>query len=133
MEKISIITLILTVLLCPLFICPVSASPQIEITPLGGFFPGAIIRNTGDEDIYNLQYKIELTGGILNKINLTGAGFISMLPAGDEFATAIRISMPLVGFGYIQLHIEVWNEDIQQVEVTVKGILLFVFILLIPG
>ena len=78
----------------------------------GGFFPGAIIRNTGDEDIYDLQYKIELTGGIFDQINLTGSGFVSILPAGDNFATAIRISMPLVGFGDITLHIEIWNEDI---------------------
>ena len=127
------IVLIGMFLLIPLSGIVVKATPQIQITPLGGFFPGAIIRNTGNEDIHDLYYRIEVTGGVLDRVNQISEGYLSNLPAGDNFTMSIHITMFLVGFGPMTLTITIEGEGFEPISLTVQGFLIFVYIFLIPG
>ena len=127
------IVLIGVFLLIPLSGIIVKAAPQIQITPLGGFFPGAIIKNTGNEDIHDLYYSIELQGGVLNRVNLMSEGYLSNLPADDNFAMSMRIAMFLVGFGQITLTITIEGQGFDPMTLTVQGFLIFVYVFLIPG
>lgn len=120
-------------LLIPLSGMVVKAAPQIQITPLGGFFPGAIIKNTGSEDIHDLYYSIELQGGVLNRVNLMSEGYLSNLPADDNFAMSMRIAMFLVGFGQMTLTITIEGQGFEPISLTVQGFLIFVYVFLIPG
>jgi len=96
---------------------------ELEIGEVTGgvFRVKAEINNIGDIDISDIDWKIEITGGFLERINKTTTGLIPVIPVnGKEIIT----SSPIIGFGRITIHITV-----NDVDKTVNGFIFLCFIL----
>ena len=131
MKKTWYCVCILVVLLLPLMNNSISAQPEIRITPLGGFFPGAVIQNVGDEDAEFIYWDIQIQGGLLQRINVSGKGWIESLPADDHIATSIRLASFIFGYGPITITITINGENVETMTLMTTGLLLFVYILLL--
>ena len=96
-------------------------STQIEIT--GGL--GAIVgvRNVGNEDSIDVEWKISANGGLLNQINTTLYREIPVLKPG----TTLREAVPMLGFGPVEIKVSAKPKDKADITETYQAFAFFGF------
>lgn len=92
--------------------------PHLDVEIKGGLGIKAIITNNGLGDAVDITYEITVEGGILDKINKTDSGNIS-ISAGESKTISIK---PFFGFGSIQVTLNVGFK-----EVNTEGMQLILF------
>lgn len=99
----------------------------LELTLSGGIGVKYSIKNVGSVDAVGVQIYLKITGGILNRINITEDGvFISPLaPNGSIDGTV----MPL-GLGQIAMTMTIRATNAVEVTKNVDGVILFFFVVL---
>ncbi len=105
----------------------------IEQTTLDIVFGGSIfastimIKNTGNETAWNIEWQYTVKGGILQMINATMNGTWPELAPGDSLPIKIGF---LFGLGPISFTITARAVNAPEVSITKDALLLFIFILL---
>ena len=99
---------------------------EIEIT--GGFGAHVVIRNVGDYDAIDVEWSVNITGGILGRIDHHFGGTIGILPAGNE--TTIEISSLIVGLGPIEIAVTADASNAEPVIETKNGFIFLFFVIL---
>lgn len=87
-----------------IWLTPLAEEPQVPIIKIteikGGLGISAVIKNEGTADATNVDWTIQVTGGILNRINKTASGTIASLPINTEVTVKSGI---ILGFGAISI------------------------------
>jgi len=131
MKEIIVGISILFLLLTPV-VFVAAAEPELEIEPVTGFYTGAIIRNVGTSDAYNIKWNISVKGGFLNKIDASKNGVIAMLPADGSIGYAIRLERSPFGFGKISITITAKASNSATFEKGIHAFLLFYYTIALP-
>ena len=97
----------------------------IEFVP-SGISLSVIVKNIGDEfDAINVNWSLNITGGILGLINKYIEGDAEILAAGDE----LEISLPLlIGFGPLKIVATASAVNADEVTEIWEGFIIFIFI-----
>ena len=101
---------------------------QIEISSFPGLGLITGIRNTGDDDINDVEWSISVEGGILGGINKTLNGNIPVIKP----TKVIRKIIPTFGLGLIKISMTAEPSNAVKVTKTVNGLMLFGFVIPIP-
>jgi hypothetical protein len=102
---------------------------ELEIEIVTGLYTGAIIKNIGDEDAYNVNWSISVKGGMLNLVSVSGEGTINVLPHSDLIGTAVRLRQPTLGFGLVEITATAIGENAELVIEKIYGLLLLFWII----
>lgn len=102
---------------------------ELEIEIVTGLYTGAIIKNVGDEDAYNVNWCITVKGGMLNLVSVSGEGTINLLPHSDLIGTAVRLRQPTLGFGLVEITVTAIGENAELVMEKIDGLLLLFWII----
>lgn len=94
--------------------------------------PTFIIKNIGNISAYDVNWTLTMTGGILNRINISISGHIPELSVDQE--AMIKIGKLVFGFGPVRITAKAHAVNAQEVSVTIPGFLVFIFFIpsLIP-
>jgi len=103
-------------------------APELEIEITGGFGAHVVIRNVGDYDAIDVEWSVNITGGILGRIDHHFGGTIGILPAGNE--TTIEISSLIVGLGPIEIAVTADASNAEPVIETKNGFIFLFFVIL---
>jgi hypothetical protein len=88
--------------------------PELELDITGSFGKiQATLKNNGTTEITDIEWRIDVTGGILGLIDVSSEGIIDSLPIGDE--TTIETDRLIFGLGQlsISVHINLWEKTAQ--------------------
>jgi len=98
----------------------IKTSPELSIESItGGIGVTTIIKNTGDADATNVNYKLTVTGGILNLININVTDIQTNLAIDEEI---VITTGTMLGLGSIQITITTTCDEGSSDEETVDGI-----------
>ena len=98
---------------------------EIEIT--GGFGTHVLIRNIGDVYAYDVEWDVDITGGILGRINLSTEGNVDILPPNNE----IIADLPFIfSIGPLKITAAANASNTEVVSETKNGFILFFFVIL---
>lgn len=109
-------------------ILPINGA-ELEIEIVTGLYTGAIIKNVGNEDAYNVNWCISVKGGMLNLVSVSGEGTINVLPHSDLIGTAVRLRQPTLGFGLVEITATAIGENAELVMEKIYGLLLLFWII----
>ncbi len=103
-----------------------SMSDNIEFGEItGGFTRLSIeIKNTGETPLSNIDWTIQITGGLLNRIDSETTGIISEIGANQSETVQSR---PILGLGRITIQLNANN-----IDKTVNGFIFLFFIIIYP-
>ncbi|MCK5112737.1 MAG: hypothetical protein KAQ84_04270, partial [Thermoplasmatales archaeon] len=98
---------------------------EIEIT--GGFGIHVFIRNIGDVYAYDVEWDVDITGGILGRINLFTEGNVDILPPDSE----IIADLPFIfSIGPLKITATANASNTEVVSETKNGFILLFFVIL---
>jgi len=99
----------------------------LDLNITGGIGISITTKNVGDYNATNVTTYIRITGGILNKINISRNGpFVSPLPPG----VALKGKVYLIGLGPITVDVTVSADNAASVTKTAEGIIVLFFVIL---
>ena len=131
MKKKLIVIFVCMLIVIPVFSTTIAANPgaELDIEIVTGFYTGAIIKNIGDEDAYNVNWCISVKGGMLNLVLVSEEGTINVLPHSDLIGTAVRLRQPVLGFGLVEITVTAIGENAELVTEKIDGLLLLFWII----
>ena len=99
---------------------------ELTISMGSGLFKfSGIIKNIGNKTAFNVQWKITIDGGII-LIGREFSGYLARpLPAGEEMRVSSGI---VIGFGRIEITVDVWADNAPLVSKSIPGFLILFFI-----
>lgn len=100
---------------------------ELEIEMTNGIGLSFIIRNIGNETAYELEWSINVTGGIFGLVNISVTGSLPELLVGEEI---IASSGVFLGLGPIKITVSAWALNAQKVTGSTDAILVIFFILI---
>ena len=101
---------------------------ELEIEVEGGFPGKIIIRNIGNETAYDVNWSVNITGGIFGYVNYNSKGSLSLpLQAGNEK----KVLWLPIGFGRLEITATASAFNAEEVQKTVEGFLLLFFVIIL--
>ena len=103
----------------------------LKIQSVRGGFLGvnAIIQNTGNTTLTNINWSISVVGGSLGMINRTRSGTIQELQAGKS--KIVRL-IPVIGLGSVEIIVKATMPDISTIKKVKQGLILGSVCLVLP-
>ena len=101
--------------------------PELKIEITGGFGVHVVIRNVGDGDAYDVEWNLDITGGILGRINFSTEGYVSILLSDGEIVVDIPL---IIGFGPIEIAVAADASNGEAVSEVKNGFIILFFVIL---
>lgn len=99
----------------------------LDLTITGGIGISITTKNVGEYNATNVTTHMRITGGLLNKINITRNGpFVSPLPPG----VTLKGKVYPIGVGPISVNVTVSADNAAPVTKTAEGIIVLFFVIL---
>ena len=99
--------------------------PELEIEIIKGLGVTIIISNVGEVDAYNVISDVNITGGILNRINTQLESTDDILAAGEE----VILSSSLIGLGPINIDVKVSADDFEEITENTDGFIILFYVI----
>jgi len=110
-------------------------TPTLEIeniTGAGGLLSGGVVSaeilSTGEADAKDIEWTMTVTGGILNRINITTTGTIDTLPTGSMMV--INTEDPIYGLGNVDITITVTAPNTTLVRERAEGLVILFYLII---
>jgi len=100
---------------------------ELEIEITGGFGVHVVIRNVGDYDAIDVEWNVDITGGVLGGINWSDDGYVSILPPDGEMVLDIPL---IIGLGRIEIAAAADASNAEAVSETKNGFIILFFVIL---
>ncbi|MEM0466560.1 MAG: PQQ-binding-like beta-propeller repeat protein [Candidatus Thermoplasmatota archaeon] len=99
--------------------------PELQINSIkGGIGVSAVLKNNGDGDATNINYKINLSGGVII-LGKETTGTIDLLKPGDQ--VTIKSGL-ILGFGKTTITVTASCSEGMNAEATAKGTVVLIFV-----
>jgi hypothetical protein len=104
---------------------------EIKISEVNAGFPGivnAVIKNTGLENLMDIDWSITVKGGIFKLINVQSEGHIDALSVGET--KSVTTDKLIFGLGKVNITVSVVSQDVNTITKTIEGFVLGPLVLL---
>lgn len=102
----------------------------LKVQPVGGLFGvGALIKNTGNTSLSNINWTIFVTGGMLNMVDRVGNGTISEIQAGKSKTARL---IPVIGLGKVKIFVYVSMKGMSPMKIVKQGLILGSVSIILP-
>jgi hypothetical protein len=98
---------------------------EIKIGEVNTVFPGivnAVMKNSGVENLTDIDWSITVKGGILKLINIQTEGHIDTLNIGEK--KSVATDKLIFGLGKINITITAVSQDVNTVTKTIEGFMI---------
>ena len=98
---------------------------QIDVATKGGLGIHIVIKNTGNFEAYDVEWFVNITGGLFGGINQSVKNYMDELSAEEE----IKVDIPLIlGFGPLKINVRVSSLNTSPVELKRDWLIVFFFV-----
>lgn len=101
---------------------------ELEIEIKGGFLGKIIIKNIGNETAYDVNWSINIIGGVFGRINISSRGALALPLQPGEEKTAFWVT---IGFGRLKITTTASALNADEVTKETKGFVFLFFIIIL--